>query len=1307
VLRLKREWHELNDILATLPEIGDQDQMAANVVKLSHLGLPDTLLSLTPAELTRTAKDTIDRNTAFKKAIEEFRPALGVFGLDGFYPVSRLDILATAVLAPAQIPDQYQSPMREHLTIDEERFAEFYGKWLVIRKADKYWLERLPGRGRQWPQSSSIRGAAETLNKNWIQKAMVGLNGSAKAARQLLEGLGFDSAAIMRGDVERLAAHIDALDRFENDKDAATLFGTSWRGIATPFDEIANGLKAREILRNQIGADATQCLSDTVQAINRHVDAARQLHHAIQDFDDLVDNRSVDLAINLRSNEITVMAEALTLIGQWNRSFSHATIHEILKAAKLKLRFFQLRRAIDASPLKCAAEDLGASIAKIECALAALDWVLAVRKVPMPAPLLQRLTSSVAAEERSRLKIEADRATQLYAEYKGVMKAVVNDFGMVAYANLELTELSKSIATLIEHKAELPDFIALTSERQKLISIGLEDFIVRADQNRIGSQYLPQILTALVADRRAEITRKISPELVKNTGAALNTRRKQFAEKDRAKIENDRLTVKARLLTRMPLPGSNYGKKKEWTEMALIKVEMEKQRRFVPVRSLLARAGNSIRALKPCFMMSPLSLAKFMKPGVLNFDLLVIDEASQMRPEDALGAIFRSNQIVVVGDPKQLPPTDFFSRSMNADLDEKADDLDDESILDSCQKTFGQRRSLKWHYRSQCESLIRFSNENFYQGGLITFPAAKGSFSIDLVRVNGAYQARCNAAEATCVAEQSVLFMQHHADADEEDIPTLGIVAVNTEQRDLIQEELRRMIADDPQVDKYREKVANKGEELFVKNLENVQGDERDFIFVSMTYGFEPGATAMKQRFGPINGKQGHRRLNVLFSRARIRIGLFTSFGSIDVVLTDTSADGVHILRKYLEYAEVRGRSAVDGIGSAPESNFETEVADRLRAKNFVVDYQVGVSNYRIDLGDFPEQYLVGIECDGARYHSSKSARDRDRIREEVLQSKGWNLIRVWSTDWFDNADIQTERLVQKIAELCKKVRPNCTEYPSLTTAQSTSQDTSYRRTNGILAETKTQPDPTDNRNELSALPDVDMSPEDQCIHDLNHLRDNVISVEMDNWQPHRSILRGAMIEAFVRQKVVDPAEWFLKIPAYLRQSTNPIEKRYLEQICEIVSRLEKARQPTPRTHQQFPFNNGSRPSSESGVSRIQYVLATFVSDLARPDPSRFYEPEYRSTLVRMIEHVINVEAPIYQELLIERIARAHGFQRSGEKIQAIVSKAVPHRFPRTHDDGRTVLWPENAKTAEPYPYRESPADVRSQTDIPIADLRA
>jgi very-short-patch-repair endonuclease len=286
--------------------------------------------------------------------------------------------------------------------------------------------------------------------------------------------------------------------------------------------------------------------------------------------------------------------------------------------------------------------------------------------------------------------------------------------------------------------------------------------------------------------------------------------------------------------------------------------------------------------------------------------------------------------------------------------------------------------------------------------------------------VQGTFQARCNPAEASRVAEEAITFMRHHAAFDEDDIPSLGIVAINIQQRELIQQELNRLIVDDVLVDQYREKVSSKGEELFVKNLENVQGDERDFIFISMTYGPEAGTTVLKQRFGPINRKQGHRRLNVLFSRARTRIGLFCSFGSADVVPTPESSEGVHVLRKYLEYAETRGRvSILPGPGADADSDFEIEVADRLRARGYIVDYQVGVSGYKIDLGvrhpDHPERYLAGVECDGATYHRSKSARDRDRLREEVLNDKGWDIVRIWSTDWFDNPSIQTTRLIEKL----------------------------------------------------------------------------------------------------------------------------------------------------------------------------------------------------------------------------------------------------------------------------------------------------
>jgi AAA domain len=212
-------------------------------------------------------------------------------------------------------------------------------------------------------------------------------------------------------------------------------------------------------------------------------------------------------------------------------------------------------------------------------------------------------------------------------------------------------------------------------------------------------------------------------------------------------------------------------------------------------------------------MMSPLSLAKFAKPGQLEFDIVVVDEASQMKPKEALGALLRTKQIVVVGDANQLPPTDFFNRSADTvNSDDDFEDIDDESILEACEKTFREVRPLKWHYRSRCESLIAFSNAEFYRNSLITFPMARpGSFSVDLVRVDGTYQARRNVAEAVRVAEESIQFMRRFAKLSEETIPTLGVVSVNIDQRDLIQEELRRLSAGDELVERYCEKAQKRG----------------------------------------------------------------------------------------------------------------------------------------------------------------------------------------------------------------------------------------------------------------------------------------------------------------------------------------------------------------------------------------------------------------------------------------------------------------------------------------------------------------
>jgi very-short-patch-repair endonuclease len=594
------------------------------------------------------------------------------------------------------------------------------------------------------------------------------------------------------------------------------------------------------------------------------------------------------------------------------------------------------------------------------------------------------------------------------------------------------------LSPLMKEIVSLREWLEVARRRSFLRSSGTDALISAFDDAGLSPDRLPDTFNALAFHYRAMRVRQSRPVLRNMKGIDLENERARFVTVDNALKKRQREAVRLRLLrTTIPV-GSGIGPKRDWTDLQCLRNEFTKQARHLPIRPLLSRSGRATQAMKPCFMMSPLSLAKFLPSRIMSFDLLIIDEASQMKPEDSLGGLLRAKKVVVVGDPNQLPPSDFFSRVTPADEggaenEDESDDIDAESILDWSLKTFHAPRRLEWHYRSRCESLIAFSNREFYSsksgshGDLVTFPNAQpDSFSIDLVRVNGNYKASRNPAEVARVVEAAIDFMIQHADLPAHEIPTLGIVAINIEQRDAIREEFNRSGRDEA-IERYLN-ACNKGtskrgpEPFFIKNLENVQGDERDFVMISLTYGREVGQERVAQRFGPIARGQGHRRLNVLFTRARQRVVIFSSMGSDDVLVTPTTKRGIRVLRDYLRYVESRRLEVGIATGRDFDSDFERDVRSRLQARGFVVDPQVGVSGYRIDLGvrhpHHPAVYLAGVECDGAAFHSAKSARDRDRLRESVLRGTGWAILRVWSTDWFANAEIQTDRLASELQRL-------------------------------------------------------------------------------------------------------------------------------------------------------------------------------------------------------------------------------------------------------------------------------------------------
>lgn len=501
----------------------------------------------------------------------------------------------------------------------------------------------------------------------------------------------------------------------------------------------------------------------------------------------------------------------------------------------------------------------------------------------------------------------------------------------------------------------------------------------------------------------------------------------QIAENIR-KLEEEVYQLNGKILienlNKIKVPeGINSTRVSEKTDLQLILHQISGHCRSIPLRRFINRAGRAIQALKPCFLMSPIAVAQYIPPRSIDFDLLIIDEASQMYFEEALGGIFRAKQIVVVGDDKQLPPTPFFQKNsaQEDEFDEEEEKSDDLSILDTCIVRGFEHRELLWHYRSKDGSLIEFSNMNFYNDNLKIFPSPVVSSNVNGVQrvyVHGIYKNRQNEDEANAIITEIKRFVRNFPDR------SLGIATINSTQKALIDKKCDLLYEQDEKFRDYCDKW-NKGlESFFVKNLENVQGDERDYIFVSTVYGPENESGRVLQRFGPINGKYGHRRLNVLFTRAKYGLKLFTSLKADDIVVSDASTVGLKTFRDYLLYSET-GRIVSGHVSNRDfDSDFEKMVYDLLTSKGYEVDKQVGVKGFFIDLAvKHPLNkafYAVGIECDGAPYHSTKSARDRDCIRQSVLESLGWKIYRIWSKDWFFNTQKEVEKLLQYLEDICK-----------------------------------------------------------------------------------------------------------------------------------------------------------------------------------------------------------------------------------------------------------------------------------------------
>ncbi|MCA9034306.1 MAG: DUF4011 domain-containing protein [Planctomycetaceae bacterium] len=646
-----------------------------------------------------------------------------------------------------------------------------------------------------------------------------------------------------------------------------------------------------------------------------------------------------------------------------------------------------------------------------------LNWLLQVSREDRVTPLIKAMTSQDEIRQqvtRAVQQINSDLAGEFKASWKFLMSLFELDTDVsvgITIRNAEFSELAQWFDLLRQQTTGIDDWMKFSRWKRDMRQAGFGAIVDELLSGRFEPDEVCDVVAVRFYRKLFDVLCATDKTLAEFEVEVHERIRERFCYLDVWEVKAAATRIRQFQLGRSDRPRSGFAAAAS-SELGILQKEIAKKRKHLPLRKLFASIPDVLQRLKPCIMMSPLSVSTFLESDKIRFDMVIFDEASQVFPWDAIGAIYRGSQIVVAGDEKQLPPTNFFSR-VDAETDEEDDIGDFESILSLCRSINMPAKRLRWHYRSRREPLIAFSNRHFYDGDLVTFPSVKDAVG-DAVRweyvPDGRWVDRKNLKEAERVVDLVIDHFRNHSDR------SLGVIAFNQTQQRAIEDLIYDRRRSDSRIDALLS--GRLPDPLFIKNLETVQGDERDVILLTMGYGFNDAGRFLKN-FGPLTKSGGERRLNVAVTRAREEVVFVTSVRAADMDISASNSVGTHLLKKYLEYAErgpVALADSVDSSASEAESPFEEEVAVALRHQGLDVVPQVGCGGFRIDLAlkhsEHPGKFCLGIECDGASYHSSNTARDRDRIRQSVLESLGWRIVRIWSTDWVRDPDRQIQKIV-------------------------------------------------------------------------------------------------------------------------------------------------------------------------------------------------------------------------------------------------------------------------------------------------------
>lgn len=886
------------------------------------------------------------------------------------------------------------------------------------------------------------------------------------------------------------------------------------------------------------------------------------------------------------------------------------------------------------------------------------EWVLTVKKLLKTGKITERTFDIIVdGPDTATINGTIQKLNKDYGSFLKVYKAIKGyikiDEELVFGAKMRFVrfhELESRIENFLKGMPLLQKWSQLTAILNETPSPIAQPIVELIKADKINIEDIIPCLKANFADdllRNAFLENHILSSFI---GEIHERKIGRFIDLDRKIISLNRKRIFNRIAYNRPHINTAVSRN---SELGILLSEFNRKRGHMPIRKLLSNAGNLVKKIKPCFMMSPLSVAQFIDPKNsvdLRFDVVIFDEASQVKPEDALGAFLRANQAVVMGDTRQLPPTTFFDIILETDENEDyeiASISDMESILHLCKGRF-PTKMLRWHYRSRHESLIALSNQEFYDNNLLIYPSPcheteslglKFEYMEDTVYDRG--NTSSNRLEARRVVEAAGDHYREHGLSK-----SLGIGTFNIKQQQAILEEVELYLRQNPVLEKYF--ASDIEEHFFVKNLETIQGDERDVIFISVGYGNDENGH-LSLNFGPLNREGGERRLNVLITRAREKTVVFSNFRHTEINLNENAPFGLRALKSFLKYSETKMLDTKYDSDDELNTEFEDSLYEFLRSHNYEVHKQVGCAGFRIDLAVVdPEErgkYLVGIECDGETYHSSPVARDRDRLRQQILEGLEWHIYRVWSTDWYRNRAESEKRLLEAVKnakDLKPIVKLDTTPDDMESVKPIGEYEPAYERTGTGKVENSTLPeeeaDPQTVKWESDDLkPELSPETDPEIIAD-SEIVENAKFEEPETYPEFDEEEGSAEFEETESQDI-ETDHGFEVEPLQV------VEEELSQSVVDDVPKK-------PVIDEAVEFVD---PMDDEEDSVIDYVPCT---EFCIPVTGELHEKSVED-MSRVVVQIVDEEGPIHITEIIRRIRVVWGLKRAGKRIHDSIMAGV------------------------------------------------